>query len=133
MRRYYPRWTTILVGPLAAAVALGVPFTRPPLTFLLAACIFLIAFLAWRYFLSIEVSDNAIRGRHPQSLRRSELNLADVVLVKKTKLTMSSLDGWALHGRHGQVVFVHDGAFGEASIRALVEDGVSGSVQDQAG
>ena len=122
MQSYFPRSKEILPVPLAAAIIFGVPFTRPPTTLILAASIFFMALLLWRNFLRVDIGADVIRGRHPKTFRRSEVELASVVLVRAVRLAVTSLRGWAFQDVRGGVVFVHSGALAHSRIREHVEE-----------
>jgi hypothetical protein len=108
--RFYPRWQSILVHPACVAIVVGVPFTRPPVTYALSVAVFLAAFIWWRHFLRGEIRGTEICGRDPQTLRWTCIETAAVTRAEAGHLGLGRVKGWILLSTNNKAVFVNEGA-----------------------
>ena len=121
MSRYYPRWTTILIVPVGVAAVLGVPFVDAVWGPVRSVVIFVVVLVLWRRFLRVELRDNRLHGRNPESLRLTALALDSVVTVQSTLFAISRVPGWSFADGKGRAVFVNEGALANETIRNKIE------------
>lgn len=127
MANYYPRWHRVALVPTLAAVVFGGAFIRTPWAPVRGLIVFAVAWLLWRRFLRLTITSSTIRGRDPSTARRATLELASVVDVASARFAIGAFPGWVFSDSHGKKVFINEGAFANAAVRAVIENAKKGS------
>src|SRR5688572_30896753 len=97
--RYVAPTSVLLVVALSVTAVVGLPFSRPPISYAWAALVFVAAYLFLRRFLSCHVGPEYVIGRNPSTLRKVTLAFSDVVRAEQLKyagkpaVVVSSNDG----------------------------------------
>ena len=126
MTHYYPLPTrnSLLTGPVGLAALISVPaIRRPDALFwcpLLFAVTFWFTFWLWRRYFRVEVSDDAIRGRNPETGKWTELYFTAITNAAPTEFFMGRVPGWSFEGAGGKAVFINSGALTDERIASVI-------------
>lgn len=126
MRRYYPPAdASVLLMPTGFALIISVPLLRQASTLVFFALVFVVVFFLaleiWRRFLKVEIDDSLIRGRNPETFKRTELSLSEVTTVGEALFGIGRIKGLSFENAHGKAVFVNKGALSDPRIRGIVD------------
>jgi hypothetical protein len=124
-KRYYPTFKSLLFGPVAIALLIGLPFVTKPQNVVaglgITIVVLLLTLLAWRRVFRVEVSDGLISGRNPETATATQLELSTIVAIREAQFAIGRIKGWSLANDRGDAVFVSEGVLADPAIRAVVE------------
>jgi hypothetical protein len=126
MTRYYPPPDlSVLLLPAGLALMVSTPALRKPFGLLLFGMLgiatFLSTFAIWRYHLRVEVDEDVIRGRNPETFKWTELRLAEITNATPSAYGIGQIPGWSFESAGGKAVFVNKAGPADVRIRNIIE------------
>lgn len=126
MTRYYPPPdVSVLLMPVTVALMVSIPAIRKPFALVLFGMLFTATFLAtfaiWRHYLRVEVGDDVIRGRDPETFRWTEIRLAEITSATPSAFGIGRIPGWSFESGGGKAVFVNKAGPADARIREIID------------
>jgi len=123
MRSYYPSSGYLALAAGCIALAVGLPFSRPPATFYWTAAVFVGSYFAWRRFLRCAVDARHVFGRNPESLKSVMLSIEEIGSAKKGRFGILNLPGLILVDGTGNQVFLHRSAMRDPRVARVLPSG----------
>lgn len=103
----------------------SIPALRKAFGLVLFGILFIATFLPtlaiWRHYLRVEVDDDVIRGRNPETFQWTELRFAEITSATASAFGMGQIPGWSFESAGGKAVFVNKGGPADARIRNIID------------
>ena len=96
--------------------------SKQRLAYGLAFFVVFVATLAlWRWVLRVEVRAGTLRGRNPEEVRHTVLELSEIRSVYAGEFVIGRIKGWVFEATRGRAVFVPEPALEDPDLRRIFE------------